>query len=405
MDVIRLRMRVLLLLILLAIARAAGATCLDDCMIDFGGAGPDYGECVADCGVCGNGEIEGDEECDDGNTVGGDCCDSSCQPEPAGSPCVAEDDDDLCDTATCDGDGECDAEEVPAPDCRVPEQAGGATLIMRDAENDANDVLLWKWRRGAATSKAEFGDPPGATDYALCVYDDTGLLTSVTVPAGGSCGRRGCWMERGSGFRYRNPDGTPDGAAGVLLRPGRRDGRTKVVFAAAGENLELPDLASLASPLTVQLRRSGSGVCWSATYTFPPARRNDDTIFRDRSDAAPPAVVSTTTTTTSTAPDATSSTTTIVPGGSTTTTLAGARVDVTVVDGGGNPVADADVTVSYADGSGDDDFTDDAGVVSFAGQPVGVAATVTAEDDEGRSGSVSSPGFVTGSNPVTVPVR
>jgi TonB family protein len=33
--------------------------------------------------VCGNGTVEAGEQCDDGNTVGGDGCSSLCQTEPA----------------------------------------------------------------------------------------------------------------------------------------------------------------------------------------------------------------------------------------------------------------------------------------------------------------------------------
>ena len=36
---------------------------------------------------CGNGIIEPGEDCDDGNTLDGDCCSASCQFEPADSPC------------------------------------------------------------------------------------------------------------------------------------------------------------------------------------------------------------------------------------------------------------------------------------------------------------------------------
>ena len=43
------------------------------------------------CGpVCGDGKIEGDEQCDDGNTEDGDCCSSTCQletPPPPPPPC------------------------------------------------------------------------------------------------------------------------------------------------------------------------------------------------------------------------------------------------------------------------------------------------------------------------------
>jgi cysteine-rich repeat protein len=399
-------MRIVWLVAWLAIARVASAACLDDCLAEFGGAGADYLECVADCGVCGNGEIEGDEECDDGNTVGGDCCDANCQPEPEGSPC--EEDDELCTTDACDGDGECDHEEEPAPDCRTT-GAGGAVLVMRDSDGNAKDLLLWKWRRGTATTKAEFGTPTESTSYALCVYDDSGLLTTLTAPAGDTCGGHACWASLPGGFRYRDPERTPDGVAELLLQQGRHDGRTKIVLEAAGDNLDLPDLgSSLESPLTVQLRRSGSRLCWGASYTFPPARRNDETRFRDRSDAP---IASTTTTTepgtTTTTTSAASSTTTVTtaPGATTTTTLGGASVEVTVVDGAGSPVADADVTITYADGGEAFDSTDDAGVVDFPGQPVGVAATVVAVDLDDRTGTATSAGFAAGSNRITVTVR
>ena len=67
-------MRLAVLVAWLGIARLVSATCLDDCQQLYGGSGPDYASCVQDCGVCGNGDLEGDEECDDGNLVNGDCC-------------------------------------------------------------------------------------------------------------------------------------------------------------------------------------------------------------------------------------------------------------------------------------------------------------------------------------------
>src|SRR5262249_38308552 len=36
---------------------------------------------------CGNGVLDDGETCDDGNLVPGDCCDSTCHVEPAGSAC------------------------------------------------------------------------------------------------------------------------------------------------------------------------------------------------------------------------------------------------------------------------------------------------------------------------------
>jgi cysteine-rich repeat protein len=55
--------------------------------------------------ICGNSNIENGEDCDDGNTLGGDCCSMSCSFEALGSAC---DDSDACsETDACDGAGAC----------------------------------------------------------------------------------------------------------------------------------------------------------------------------------------------------------------------------------------------------------------------------------------------------------
>ena len=55
--------------------------------------------------VCGNGLIESGEACDDGNTVNGDCCSSTCQLEPEGTAC---DDGNSCTyNDTCNSSGQC----------------------------------------------------------------------------------------------------------------------------------------------------------------------------------------------------------------------------------------------------------------------------------------------------------
>jgi uncharacterized delta-60 repeat protein len=56
--------------------------------------------------TCGDGELSAFEDCDDENTVDGDCCSSTCHYDPVDSPCP---DDDLCNgDETCDGAGTCD---------------------------------------------------------------------------------------------------------------------------------------------------------------------------------------------------------------------------------------------------------------------------------------------------------
>jgi len=68
--------------------------------------------------ICGDGVVDPPERCDDGNTVAGDCCSATCQPEPAGQPCA--DDANACTDDRCDGRGAC----VHAPYEPLPEGCG-----------------------------------------------------------------------------------------------------------------------------------------------------------------------------------------------------------------------------------------------------------------------------------------
>jgi cysteine-rich repeat protein len=56
-------------------------------------------------GLCGNGNVDPGEQCDDGNTVNGDCCSATCHFEPAGTSC---NDYNTCTTGEkCNGFGVC----------------------------------------------------------------------------------------------------------------------------------------------------------------------------------------------------------------------------------------------------------------------------------------------------------
>src|SRR5205085_11987674 len=56
------------------------------------------------CNTCGNGTVEGGEQCDDGNYVDGDCCSKSCTYEADASPC---DNGDTCTGDLCNATGTC----------------------------------------------------------------------------------------------------------------------------------------------------------------------------------------------------------------------------------------------------------------------------------------------------------
>ena len=56
--------------------------------------------------VCGNGILDLGEQCDDGNTLNGDCCSATCKFEAAGSPC-ANPNPNPCISTACNGAGTC----------------------------------------------------------------------------------------------------------------------------------------------------------------------------------------------------------------------------------------------------------------------------------------------------------
>jgi hypothetical protein len=167
--------------------------------------------------------------------------------------------------------------------CRTPVVAQKASVALTDKVPDDKDQLQWQWSSGAATTVGDFGDPVGTDDYVLCVYDGNGLRTALTVPAGGTCAGKPCWTAKPTGFVYKDKTLSADGVSQIVLKAGAA-GKAKIQVKGKGLNLPMPALATLSSPLTVQLAPVGGGTCFGATYSFPPATKNDGTQFKDKGD-------------------------------------------------------------------------------------------------------------------------
>jgi hypothetical protein len=241
--------------------------------------------------LCGNGAIDSrpsyTEDCDEGaaNGTAASCCTSTCTFKTNGSSC---DDGDTCtqgDACTdgtciptsaqvcdlceiCDPMGGCVEAPKPADACKATALTKKASLVMKDKTPDKGDRVVFKWKNGAATTAAEFGNPvsPSGPGYALCVYDaDESLVFKSTAPAEGICGSKPCWKAlAATGFRYKDSARTPNGADKVLLKAGLQ-GKAKTQFKGKGDNLEDFGLP-YSVPLTVQLQ-SGNGGCWGATFS------------------------------------------------------------------------------------------------------------------------------------------
>ncbi len=157
---------------------------------------------------------------------------------------------------------------APASGCRLPAVQRKALLQLRNRTPDTKDRLLWKWLKGAATAKSDFGDPTTTTGYRLCVYDgDATLIATAAIPAAGTCNTaspRPCWRASASGYRYVDRDLTPDGIQQLILKAGA-GGKAQIVLKGRGDSLPMPTLPISQLPVRVQLVGS-NGACFEATY-------------------------------------------------------------------------------------------------------------------------------------------
>jgi endoglycosylceramidase len=176
---------------------------------------------------------------------------------------------------------------VPASGCGQQLTANRGSLALTDTSPDAKDRLQWSWVDGIATTKPDFDDPTSYTSYRLCVWDETAgvprLVSSLGVPAGGTCDGKPCWRATNTGFRYRDPNAASDGIRQIVLKAGTA-GRSKIQIRGQGSKLALPALPfAQASKVTVQLRSGSTPSCWGASYSAP-ARHNQADQFKDRGD-------------------------------------------------------------------------------------------------------------------------
>ena len=158
----------------------------------------------------------------------------------------------------------------PLDGCRAPVVPGKSSIYLRTTSGGAKDALKWKWKNGAATSLADYGDPINSDEYSLCLYDEENevptLVVEQIIEPGGTCGGKPCWKGSPRMYKY-NTKGvvTSHGVGNLKLKRGE-DGKASIAAKAKGVGLALP-LAPLQadSHLTVQLI-SQPGECWETVF-------------------------------------------------------------------------------------------------------------------------------------------
>ncbi|MFT7579473.1 MAG: hypothetical protein ACI9MR_001137, partial [Myxococcota bacterium] len=150
---------------------------------DFGGGNTRFVK-SAPLSDCGNSVIEGDEQCDDGNLQGGDCCGATCQLESVGAFCGASGSG-VCDLQDiCDGAGACvdaiaDTMTLCRPAagvCDEPEFCGGDGLCTSDFK-----------RTNECRASAGVCDPAESCDGVLDSCPTDGKSTAECRPVAAQC--------------------------------------------------------------------------------------------------------------------------------------------------------------------------------------------------------------------------
>ncbi len=185
-----------------------------------------------------------------------------------------------------------------APDvgCRT---AAKGILKINDRTDDTKDLLLWKWIGGAATTQTEMGADPvnGTTSYAICLYDQSASVPSLSVDlqiarGGDVCGSKPCFKAlggdppSGKGWKYKDTARSADGVLKLIMRAGDA-GKSKIILKAKGAAIPLTGAVSGSmyfeqdSEVLVQLVSSDGGACFETTLSMP-ATKNVVEQFKDK---------------------------------------------------------------------------------------------------------------------------
>lgn len=230
--------------------------------------------------ACGDGVVEADEQCDDGNVADGDCCSAACQYETAGSACA--DDGEFCTRDICDGAGACIHDGTPLDSCLV---APKGKLQIVDDDNDAKNKLNLQMQNAPGVSPEDFGSPTTSDPYHACIFGPDSLLMQAEVAPGGSCDGKPCWAETTTGFTYKDKSGSRDGITALKLKASAKP-KTKIDAKGKGAGLNAPALP-FPDAVMAQIVNAKTGQCFETYFLEPLAVKKNSSTHYDAKAAAP----------------------------------------------------------------------------------------------------------------------
>jgi hypothetical protein len=167
----------------------------------------------------------------------------------------------------------CECPAAPADGCRAPTKAGAGKLSLAAAKG----TLSFSWKKGAATTASELGDPTRDTEYRVCLFDETEGTASLVLDAALAPGTG--WKATKKGFAYKAPKGSPPpaGFKSLKLKSGAAG---KASVALKGKAMTLPTLPlSQGDEVVAQVFQS-QGTCFQSRFAAP-AGKNDTKKFKD----------------------------------------------------------------------------------------------------------------------------
>ncbi len=129
----------------------------------------------------------------------------------------------------------------------------------------------FKWSKGSYAVHSYFGNPLTTTDYAVCVYDDDGLVFTADIPAHAFKWRE---MPDERGFQYKDKVGLPDGITKIKLQPGA-SGKSKGGIGGKGPSLPAPLLPLPWDPNVYVQLRSSDARCFRAAFGNSHTKKNE----------------------------------------------------------------------------------------------------------------------------------
>jgi cysteine-rich repeat protein len=127
----------------------------------------------AEASLCGDGNLDFGEDCDDGNKTNGDCCNSTCRNEPVTQSCGPDTDFNECTTPYCNGLGSCDQNGLLEP------------TSSACTDTDGNECTV---ARCDGTGACDQG---GFLPTSACTDNDGNGCTQARCDGAGACDQSG----------------------------------------------------------------------------------------------------------------------------------------------------------------------------------------------------------------------